>query len=135
MEIRIRGVSKYYYSDGKTIKALDDVNLTIPSNRIFTLLGPSGSGKTTLLRCIVGSKRRIRAKSALATRWLSKDRGISVPPEKRAWAWCSRPAIWPHMTVLFDNVGYPLQVRGVAKESRWRGRWWPNPGSSCSTSR
>ena len=54
MEIRIRGVSKYYYSEGKTIKALDDVNLTIPAKRIFTLLGPSGSGKTTLLRCIVG---------------------------------------------------------------------------------
>ena len=35
-------------------RALDNVDLTIPANRIFTLLGPSGCGKTTLLRCIVG---------------------------------------------------------------------------------
>ena len=54
MEIRISGVSKHYYSEGKVIKALDAVDLTIPANRIFTLLGPSGCGKTTLLRCIVG---------------------------------------------------------------------------------
>ncbi len=54
MEIKISNLSKYYYSGGKTIKALDNVSLSIPANRIFTLLGPSGCGKTTLLRCIVG---------------------------------------------------------------------------------
>ena len=54
MEIKIKNLSKYYYSGGKTIKALDNVSLSIPANRIFTLLGPSGCGKTTLLRCIVG---------------------------------------------------------------------------------
>ena len=54
MEIRVSNVSKNYYSDGKKIEALADVDLIIPSNRIFTLLGPSGCGKTTLLRCIVG---------------------------------------------------------------------------------
>ena len=54
MEIRVSNVSKNYYSEGKKIEALADVDLTIPSNRIFTLLGPSGCGKTTLLRCIVG---------------------------------------------------------------------------------
>jgi ABC-2 type transport system ATP-binding protein len=32
--------------------ALDNVNLTIPSNRIFGLLGPNGAGKTTLIRII-----------------------------------------------------------------------------------
>ncbi|MEK7243033.1 MAG: ATP-binding cassette domain-containing protein, partial [Thermodesulfobacteriota bacterium] len=54
MEISIKGLNKNYYSEGKTIAALDQVDLTIPANRIFTLLGPSGCGKTTLLRCIVG---------------------------------------------------------------------------------
>ncbi len=54
MEIRIKGLTRDYYSEGKRIRALDNVDLTIPANRIFTLLGPSGCGKTTLLRCIVG---------------------------------------------------------------------------------
>ena len=37
MEIKIKNLSKYYYSGGKTIKALDNVNLSIPANQIFTL--------------------------------------------------------------------------------------------------
>ena len=84
MEIRIQGVSKHYSSEGKIIKALDDVDLPIPSNQIFTLLGPSGCGKTTLLRCIVGLETpdtgEIRIGDEIV--W-SKEKNISIPPEKR----------------------------------------------------
>jgi hypothetical protein len=37
MEIRIKGLSKNYFSGGKTITALDKVDLTIPADRIFTM--------------------------------------------------------------------------------------------------
>jgi iron(III) transport system ATP-binding protein len=117
MEIRIRGVSKHYFSEGKTIKALDDVTLTIPARKIFTLLGPSGCGKTTLLRCIVGLEMPDTGEIAIGDDvvW-SRDKGISVPPEKRGLGMVFQTyAIWPHMTV-FDNVGYPLQVRGAPRE-------------------
>jgi len=43
--IQIKGVSKVY---GRT-KALDKVDITIESNRIYGLLGRNGAGKTTLL--------------------------------------------------------------------------------------
>jgi iron(III) transport system ATP-binding protein len=118
MEIRIRGVSKYYYSEGKTIKALDGVDLDIPANRIFTLLGPSGCGKTTLLRCIVGLEMPDTGEISIGgdVVW-SKDRNISVPPEKRGLGMVFQTyAIWPHMNV-FDNVAYPLQVRGVPRDA------------------
>ena len=114
MEIRIRGVSRHYYSEGKTIKALDGVDLTIPANQIFTLLGPSGCGKTTLLRCIVGLEMPDAGEIEIGGEvvW-SKARGIAVPPEKRGLGMVFQTyAIWPHMNV-FDNVAYPLQVRGV----------------------
>jgi iron(III) transport system ATP-binding protein len=117
MEIRIRGVSKFYAADGKTIKALDDVNLVIPANRIFTLLGPSGSGKTTLLRCIVGLEMPDAGEISIGDEivW-SKEKNISVPPEQRGLGMVFQTyAIWPHMNV-FDNVAYPLQVRGKPKD-------------------
>jgi iron(III) transport system ATP-binding protein len=117
MEIRIRGVSKYYYSEGKTIKALDGVDLTIPANQIFTLLGPSGCGKTTLLRCIVGLEMPDTGEISIGgdVVW-SKERNISVPPEKRGLGMVFQTyAIWPHMNV-FDNVAYPLQVRGLPRD-------------------
>ncbi|MGZ5716968.1 MAG: ABC transporter ATP-binding protein [Burkholderiales bacterium] len=114
MEIRIEGVSKRYQSEGKTIVALDDVDLTIPAKQIFTLLGPSGCGKTTLLRCIVGLETpdtgEIRIGGEIV--W-SKEKNISIPPEKRGLGMVFQTyAIWPHMNV-FDNVAYPLQIRNL----------------------
>jgi iron(III) transport system ATP-binding protein len=117
MEIRIQGVSKHYFSEGKTIKALDDVNLTIPANQIFTLLGPSGCGKTTLLRCIVGLESPDVGEISIGDDvvW-SRDKGIYVPTEERGLGMVFQTyAIWPHMNV-FDNVAYPLQTRKVPRD-------------------
>ena len=112
MEIRIKSVSKDFFSEGKRIRALANVDLTIPANQIFTLLGPSGCGKTTLLRCIVGLETPDSGEIAIGEEvvW-SKEKHIFVPPEKRGLSMVFQTyAIWPHMTV-FDNVAYPLQTR------------------------
>jgi iron(III) transport system ATP-binding protein len=117
MEIRIQGVSKYYFSGGKTIKALDDVDLIIPANHIFTLLGPSGCGKTTLLRCIVGLETPDKGEISIGDEivW-SKEKNISIPTEKRGLGMVFQTyAIWPHMNV-FNNVAYPLQTRKMPKD-------------------
>jgi iron(III) transport system ATP-binding protein len=116
MEIRIKSVNKDFFSEGKTIKALSNVDLTIPANQIFTLLGPSGCGKTTLLRCIVGLETPDSGEIAIGEEivW-SKEKNIFVPPEKRGLSMVFQTyAIWPHMTV-FDNVAYPLQTRKEPK--------------------
>ncbi len=117
MEIRINNVSKHYFSEGKTIKALDQVSLTIPGKQIFTLLGPSGCGKTTLLRCIVGLETPDTGEIMIGDElvWSSKD-GINVPVEKRGLAMVFQTyAIWPHMDV-YNNVAYPLQIQKLPKE-------------------
>jgi len=116
MEIQIKNVSKYYYSSGQTIKALDNVNLTIPANRIFTLLGPSGCGKTTLLRCIVGLESPDDGEIEIGGEvvW-SNSKNIFIPTEKRGLGMVFQTyAIWPHMNV-FNNVAYPLQTRRTPK--------------------
>jgi iron(III) transport system ATP-binding protein len=117
MEICIRNLSKDYFSEGKRIKALSNVNLSIPANRIFTLLGPSGCGKTTLLRCIVGLEMPDSGEIIIGeTRVFSKEKNIFVPPEKRGLGMVFQTyAIWPHMNV-FDNVAYPLQARHESGE-------------------
>ena len=116
MEIKIEGLTKLYHSEGKIIKALDDVNLTIGDNTIFTLLGPSGCGKTTLLRSIVGLENPDFGEITIGDEivW-SKEKNIFIPPEKRGLGMVFQTyAIWPHMNV-FDNVGYPLQNQGLPK--------------------
>jgi iron(III) transport system ATP-binding protein len=117
MEIRITSVSKNYYSENKRIVALSKVDLTIPANKIFTLLGPSGCGKTTLLRCIVGLEMPDTGEIAIGDEIVfSKEKNIFVAPEKRDLNMVFQSyAIWPHMNV-FANVAYPLQTRKISRE-------------------
>ena len=51
--IQISHLRKTY----KTLAAVDDVSLEIPSGSVFGLLGPNGAGKTTAFKCMLGLAR------------------------------------------------------------------------------
>ena len=44
----------FQYDGPHSPKVLDEINLTIPSNKVTAVVGASGSGKTTLLKIILG---------------------------------------------------------------------------------
>ena len=48
MQIRLKNLKRVY----GTLKAVDDVTLTIPSNTVYGIIGKSGAGKSTLVRLI-----------------------------------------------------------------------------------
>jgi phosphate transport system ATP-binding protein len=48
IKIKSKNVNVYYGQK----KALDKINLEIPTNKVTALIGPSGCGKSTFLRCI-----------------------------------------------------------------------------------
>lgn len=48
--LKIENLSKYYGS----LKALDNLNLTVEAGQVMGILGPNGSGKTTTLGIILG---------------------------------------------------------------------------------
>lgn len=58
LAIDIRGLTKTYRSlSGPDVRALDGLNLQVPTGGVHALLGPNGSGKTTLLRLLLGLMR------------------------------------------------------------------------------
>ena len=48
--IEVRSVSKRFDLDGRSLTALEGIDLTVPEGSFAALIGPSGCGKSTLLR-------------------------------------------------------------------------------------
>src|SRR3954469_6302111 len=106
----IEGLSKKYTTQGPSVPALTDINLTIQQGEFVCLLGPSGCGKSTLLRIVAGL---IPATSGKIT---INDKPINGPGPERAVVFQDY-ALFPWMTVR-DNVEFGLEARNVAKDER-----------------
>lgn len=52
--LEVKGLSKYFQSDGKSVTALHDVDFSIHRREFVTVIGPSGCGKSTLIRILAG---------------------------------------------------------------------------------
>lgn len=52
--IVVKNLSKHYRLGETTVKALDEVSLTIAKSEFIIIMGPSGSGKSTLINMIGG---------------------------------------------------------------------------------
>jgi spermidine/putrescine transport system ATP-binding protein len=99
--------------EGKTFQALDGISLSVGDGEFVTLLGPSGCGKTTLLRAIAGFEQIDSGAITLEGRDLT-----GLPPHHRPVNTVFQSyALFPHMSVA-RNVGYALEVKGVAKDQR-----------------
>src|SRR5215210_4227747 len=100
-----------------SVKAIDDVSLTIQPGELVSFLGPSGCGKTTTLNCVAGLEHPdsglIRVGDFVMT---DTSGGINLQPEERGLGMVFQSyALWPHMTVA-DNVAFGLRIAKVKSE-------------------
>jgi spermidine/putrescine transport system ATP-binding protein len=109
--IEAKRVTKEFRGAGQdTVRALDNVSVTIRENEFFTLLGPSGCGKTTLLRLIAGFDFPTEGEILLHGQDIAP-----LPPFKRPVNTVFQNyALFPHMTVA-QNIGFGLEMLGKPK--------------------
>ena len=116
MQIKLDSlVKEYKNSDGTVVRAVDNVSLQIPENKIFGIIGKSGAGKSSLVRLV----------SLLET----PDSGAVYYGEKRVDNLSKKDLILQRRKIgmifqnfnLFTsrtagkNIAYPLEICGTPK--------------------
>lgn len=110
--ITVAGLTHVYHGkDGRSVTALDNIDLAIASHEFHALLGPSGCGKSTLLY-LIGGFIPVQSGTIVAggtpVRAPGRERGIVF----------QNFALFPWKTVL-QNVLYGLEhVPGLSRRER-----------------
>ncbi len=89
---------------------VDNQSLEIRDKEFLVLLGPSGCGKTTTMRMIAGLEEPTEGEVWIGDRMVNDD----LPKDRDVAMVFQNYGLYPHMTV-FENIAYPLKVRGVQK--------------------
>jgi phosphate transport system ATP-binding protein len=111
-----RDISVYYGQN----KALHEVNLDFPPNRVTALIGPSGCGKSTFLRCLnrmndLVPGARVEGEIFLDGEDVNRPDTDVVSLRCRVGMVFQKPNPFPKS--IYENVAYGLRVNGVRNES------------------
>jgi putative ABC transport system ATP-binding protein len=120
--IRTEKLDKFYYQ-GRTeeVRALHQIDLEIPKNRLVLIRGPSGSGKTTLLNVISTIDRPTKGRILLHGEDVSKysDVQLSRIRQKTIGLIFQNFNLLPSLPA-WENVAFPLLPLGVMEKERRR---------------
>jgi len=116
--IEFKDISKHYELKGQTIRALDNINLTIPDGSIFGIIGYSGAGKSTLIRLINLLERPTQGQVIIRDTDFTALDARSLRQER-----ANIGMIFQHFNLLQTktvaaNIEMPLKLLGFSKAER-----------------
>ena len=113
--IELKNISKSFETAAGTVRALDDVSLTIETGEVFGIIGESGAGKSTLVRCINLLEQPTNGSVVIDGRDVTSLRGRDLR-ELRADIGMifQRFSLFEQRTVL-DNVIFPATLASTGK--------------------
>ena len=117
--IQLERVSRHYTLGASTIRAADEVSLSISSGEFLALLGSSGSGKSTLLNLMAGLDRPTSGSIHAQGRNLAELSSLDLARYRRNIVGMIFQSfnLLPRMT-LEENVELPLRLAEVDRAER-----------------
>ncbi|AEI92858.1 ABC transporter ATP-binding protein [Roseobacter litoralis Och 149] len=103
--LKLTGVDKFYGAIGKSVHAVQNIDMDVMKGEIIALLGSSGCGKTSTLRMIAGFEETSRGTIELAGREIQ-----TLPPVRRNVAMAFEGySLYPTVTVG-ENIAFALKA-------------------------
>ncbi|WP_312242958.1 methionine ABC transporter ATP-binding protein MetN [Pantoea sp.] len=114
--IKLENITKVFQQGTRTIQALKDVSLHVPSGQIYGVIGSSGAGKSTLIRCVNLLER------PSSGRVLVDGQDLTLLSERElTQARRQIGMIFQHFNLLnsrtvFGNVALPLELGNLSRK-------------------
>ena len=117
--IKFENISRFYYVGSETVKAVEDVSVSIYQNEFVALMGPSGSGKSTMMNILGCLDTATDGRYHLNGTDVSKmtDNELADIRNKEIGFIFQTFNLLPRSTAL-ENVMLPLIYAGIAKSRR-----------------
>lgn len=114
--IQLVNLGKTYYTATRTVKAIENINLTVEDGDIFGIIGLSGAGKSTLIRCVnfleIPTEGQVIFDGVdLAT--LSKKQ---LRQTRRSMSMIFQNFNLLEQRTALKNICYPLEISGVSRK-------------------
>lgn len=114
--IILKDIKKTYFHQGKTIAALDNINLQVSKAEIFGIIGRSGAGKSTLIRCINLLERPDQGSVIIDQQELTQLNTSDLRQARKQIG-----MIFQHFNLLsnrhaYDNIALPLKLAGQSNK-------------------
>ena len=111
--IEIDRVSHVYAGPDGGVPALSNVSMKVGAGRFVVIVGPSGCGKTSLLMMMAGLRDHTEGRIDI------HGAPIPRPDPERVGVIFQEASLFPWLTT-FDNIEFPLSLRGTPREERRR---------------
>ena len=121
--IELQHLTKRFATQGGTVVALNDINLTIQDGDIYGIIGMSGAGKSTLVRCINMLERPDEGKVVVNGRQMQELSAAELRAARREITMIFQQFNLLMQRTCLRNVCFPMELAGAKKaEAEQRAR-------------
>ena len=114
--IELTGLGKVFQNKDNTVKALEDINLTINRGEIFGIIGLSGAGKSTLVRCINFLERPTSGKVYFDGVDLGTVGEKELLKVRRSMGMIFQQFNLLMQRTALQNICFPMEIAGIPKK-------------------
>ncbi len=121
--IELQHLTKRFATQGGTVVALNDINLTIRDGDVYGIIGMSGAGKSTLVRCINMLERPDEGNVIVNGKQMQDLRAADLRAARREITMIFQQFNLLMQRTCLRNVCFPMELAGVKKaEAEQRAR-------------
>ena len=114
--IELKYLSKTFQMKDGAVKALQNINLTIPDGSIYGIIGMSGAGKSTLVRCINLLERPTGGSVVIDGVAMETLSPVSLRKRRREITMIFQQFNLLMQRTCLKNICFPMELAGVPKD-------------------